>query len=73
MANRVTPAFRFLFQQLNLNTGHSYSLSFFLSVTHHCNTYKQYLEEREVGLDEYGEILYNRQAMSLGGGQTARL
>ena len=32
-----------------------------------------YLEEREVGLDEYGEILYNRQAMSLGGGQTARL
>ena len=46
MANRVTPAFRFLFQQLNLNTGHSYSLSFFLSVTHHCNTYTPRSRER---------------------------
>ena len=26
-------------QQLNLITGRSYSLSFFLLVSHHCNTY----------------------------------
>jgi len=30
-------------------------------------------ERGEVGLDEYGEILYNKKAMSLRGGQTARL
>ena len=33
-------------QQLNLITGRSYSLSFFLLVSHHCNTYK--IADREI-------------------------
>ena len=30
---------KYSLKQLNLNTGHPYSLSFFLFVTHHRNTY----------------------------------